>query len=166
MAQVRAAESNDASDIRAIHVAAFPTTAEADLVERLEAGGDAAISLVAEAEGRVVGHVLLSRMRVEAADGPVRALALAPVAVLPERQRRGIGGLLVRAALDGARAEGEAMAFVLGDPAYYARFGFSAEAAARFSSPYAGPHLMAARLGDAPTGAGKADYPPAFAAFE
>ena len=88
------------------------------------------------AEGVVVGHVLLSRLV-----SPPGALALAPLAVLPDRQRRGVGSALVRAALARAREGGGAAAFVLGDPAYYGRFGFSAEAARGYASPYAGGAL-------------------------
>ena len=86
---------------------------------------------------RTVGHVLLSRMT-----APVRALALAPLAVATDWQRRGIGTALVEAALERARAAGSQAVFVLGDPAYYRRFGFRADLAAGFASPYAGPHLM------------------------
>jgi predicted GNAT family acetyltransferase len=73
---------------------------------------------------------------------PFRALALAPVSVAPERQKAGIGSALVRSAVERARQAGWEAVFVLGDPAYYGRFGFDAHRAAGFSTPYAGEHFM------------------------
>lgn len=164
MASVRPAEPGDEEAIRAVHIAAFPTSLEADLVEALVRDGEAIVSLVAETGGRIGGHVLLSRMRVEG-DGRVwRALGLAPIGVLPGYQGSGIGGALIEAALAIARASGEELVFLLGEPDYYGRFGFSAETAAPFASPYAGPYFMALRLRDAlplPR-SGIAAYAPAF----
>ena len=145
-ARVRPADPHDAAAMRAVHVAAFPTPLEADLVEALEREGDSAISLVAEQAGEVVGHVLLSRMEVSGDGRAYRALGLAPVAVLPGFQGAGIGAALIEGALAIARASGEELVFVLGEPDYYRRFGFSAEAAAPFASPYAGPYFMAIGL--------------------
>lgn len=163
---IRSALPADAAAIRAVHEAAFPTTLEADLIERLEADGDIVISLIAEQDGVITGHVLLSRMNVTGAGRGWRALGLAPVSVLPPWQKRGIGGQLIRAALKGAEARGEEIIFLLGEPAYYGRFGFSAEAAAPFASPYTGPYFMALVLGDvAPPDVGRADYAPAFASL-
>lgn len=133
----------DAEAIFGLIAAAFGQRAEADLVARLRTGGAMAIALVAEAEGAVVGHIALSEMR-----SPDRALGLAPLAVDPALAGRGIGSSLVREALKRARAEGWNGVFVLGDPAYYGRFGFSADAAAGFDSPYAGPYLQVLRLSD------------------
>ena len=161
---IRPAEPRDAAAVRAVHRDAFPTPAEADLVERLEEEGDAVVSLVAERQGEVVGHILLSRMRVAGDGRAFRALGLGPLAVLPPFQRCGIGSDLIRGALAIAAATGEELVFVLGEPEYYERFGFSAEAAAPFASPYAGPFLMALPLGDgAPCPArGTAEYARAF----
>jgi putative acetyltransferase len=163
--EVRAAEPRDAAAIRAVHVAAFPTPGEADLVEALAREGDAIISLVAERDGEILGHVLLSRMAVSGGRRTYRALGLAPVAVLPGAQRKGVGSALVRTALNKAVVAGEELVFVLGDPAYYGRFGFAAACAAPFASPYAGPHLMALSLRDdlALPRAGRAEYARAFA---
>jgi putative acetyltransferase len=164
---IRPAEPRDAEAIRAVHLAAFPTAAEADLVDRLERDGDVAISLVAEAQGEVVGHVLLSRMRVTAPERAYRALGLGPVGVTPPYQRGGIGSELILGALGVAGATGEELVFVLGEPEYYGRFGFSAETAAPFASPYAGPFLMALALGEvALPGSGTAEYARAFATLE
>jgi putative acetyltransferase len=158
---VRPAEPGDANAIREVLIAAFPTAAEADLVEALARDGDTIVSLVAERGGEVVGHVLLSRMRVS---GEGRALGLGPVGVLPGFQGGGIGTALIEGALAIARATGEDLVFVLGEPDYYRRFGFSAEAAAPFASPYAGPYFMALALhpGFAPPAAGEAAYARAF----
>ena len=145
-ARIRPAEPRDSAAVRAVHVAAFPTSLEADLVEALESGGDSAVSLVAEQTGAVVGHVLLSRMAVSGDGRVYRALGLAPVAVLPGFQGGGIGGALVAGALAVARASGEELVFVLGEPDYCRRFGFSSKAAAPFASPYAGPYFMALAL--------------------
>ncbi len=151
----------DRAAIRALLRAAFGGPAEADLVETLRAGGAAAVALVAIAGTGVVGHVLFSAMR-----APPRALGLAPLAVAEGMRRRGIGARLVAAGLDRARAGGAAAVFVLGDPAFYGRFGFTAAAAAPFASPYAGPHLLALELapGGLPAG-GPAAYAAAFDAF-
>jgi putative acetyltransferase len=158
---IRPAEPGDAAAIRGVLMAAFPTAAEADLVEALTRDRDAVVSLVAEREGAVVGHVLLSRMRVS---GDGRAVGLGPVGVVPGFQGGGIGGGLIEAALGIARATGEEVVFVLGEPDYYERFGFSAEAAAPFASPYAGPYFMALALrpGFALPAAGEAAYARAF----
>ena len=161
---IRPAEPRDEPGIRAVHIAAFPTPAEADLVERLAADRDAVISVVEERQSEVVGHVMLSRMRVEGDGRHFRALGLGPVAVAPPWQRSGIGSALIEGALGIATALGEELVFVLGEPEYYQRFGLSAATAAPFASPYAGPFLMALALreGFALPASGKADYAPAF----
>jgi putative acetyltransferase len=162
---IRPAEPADASAIRAVHEAAFPTSLEADLVEALVADGDAVVSLVDAANGEIFGHVLLSRMRVTGEDRMFRALGLAPVAVLPGHQGAGIGARLIEGALAIARATGEELVFVLGEPAYYTRFGFAPETSAPFASPYAGPYFMALKLDEslALPKTGEAAYAPAFA---
>ena len=122
---IRPERPEDAAAIRAVHLAAFPTPAEADLVELIRASDRFVpeLSIVAhERDGRVVGHLLLSYVRLEGPDEPV--LALAPMAVLPESQRRGIGSDLVRAALDVAEVREEPLVVVLGHPWFYPRFGF------------------------------------------
>ena len=162
---IRPAEPGDAARIRTVHEAAFPTAAEAGLVEALIREGDAVISLVAERQSEIVGHVLLSRMRVTGDGRALRALGLGPIGVLPGFQGGGIGGALIEAGLAIARATGEEIVFLLGDPEYYRRFGFSAAAAAPFASPYAGPFFMALALrpGFTPPAAGEAAYARAFA---
>ena len=161
---IRPAESGDAEAIRNVLIAAFSDAAEADLVEALTREGDAEVSLVAEREGEIVGHVLLSRMRVSAGGRACRAVGLGPVGVLPGFQGGGIGAGPIEAALGIARATGEEIVFVLGEPEHYRRFGFSAQAASPFASPYAGPYFMALALRPdlAPPAAGEAAYARAF----
>ena len=152
-----------AADRAAVHTllcAAFATPAEAELVQALSHSGDVMFSLVAEQQGSIVGHVLLSRLA-----GPFGCLALAPVSVAPERQRQGIGSRLIEAAIAEAQDGGWRAIFVLGDPAYYSRFGFAAEAAAGFTSPYAGQHFMARFLGDDPPAPAPIAHAEAFAAL-
>jgi putative acetyltransferase len=120
---IRPERPEDAATLRRVHVAAFPTAAEADLVERIRAsdGFVPELSLLAEDEdGSVIGHVLLSY--VSLAGEPV--LALAPMAVLPMWQGRGVGSALVVAALDAAEVREEPLVVVLGHPWFYPRFGF------------------------------------------
>lgn len=94
------------------------------------------LSMVAEVDGELVGYALLSRVRIQPARLP--ALALGPVAVRPDRQRRGYGRDVVRAALDAAAGLGERLVLVLGNPAYYRRFGFEPAARFKLTSPWSG----------------------------
>jgi putative acetyltransferase len=156
---IREERPGDHAAIRAVVTAAFGRAGEADLVDALRADGDSVLSLVAEEEAQIIGHVLFSRMA-----APFRALALGPVAVLPDRQRFGVGGGLIRAGLEAAHYAGWQGVFVLGNPDFYRRFGFDASLAAGFASLYAGPNLMAAPLeGVLPAMEGNIGYAPAFA---
>jgi putative acetyltransferase len=128
--------------VRQLHIEAFPTLAEADLVEQLRRSGDAVISLAAFDGERVVGHAMFSAMR-----APFKALGLGPVSVVPDRRRSGVAAEMIKRGIARAHAGHWDAIFVLGSPAYYARFGFSADTASGFASPYAGPHLMALALG-------------------
>jgi putative acetyltransferase len=132
---IRYARSNDHAAIAAVVEAAFGRADEARLVDALRANGDVMFELVAEEDGAVVGHILFSRLY---ADRDELIAALAPVAVRPDRQASGVGSALVRASLESAREFGAWGVLVLGDPAYYGRFGFTAEAAAQVSAPYRG----------------------------
>ena len=166
---IRPARAEDDDAIDGLIHSAFAGTeyghhGEAELVRMLRADGDVMVSLVAERDGVVAGHVLFSRMDVEADGAPLSAAGLAPVAVKPGLQGQGIGDALIRAGLDRLREQGAAISFVLGHEAYYPRFGYSPELAARFASPFAGPHFMAMMLDSGaawPLG-GRADYAPAF----
>src|SRR5437867_8940147 len=120
-------DAEERSVIHSINAAAFGSQDEADLVDRLREEGVVLLSLVAEISERIVGHILFSRMSIETTGGSVPAVALAPMAVLPEHQRRGIGGRLIRHGLNLLRRRGERIVIVVGHPDYYPRFGFSSE---------------------------------------
>jgi putative acetyltransferase len=159
----------DADAIDAVIRTSFARTdfghqGEAELVRMIDADGDTLVSLVAESDGVIVGHMLFSRMDVVADGAALSGAGLAPVSVAPEWQGQGIGDALIRAGLEALRRQGVAISFVLGHENYYPRFGYSPDLAARFASPFAGPHFMAMMLdSDAawPLG-GRADYAPAF----
>ena len=151
----------DADAVYAVVSAAFGRAAEAQLVRALHAAGDAVVALVAEDEDHVIGHVLLSRMA-----APFAALALAPVSVSPGKRGTGIGSALIRNALRRAAEAHWRAVFVLGDPNYYARFGFTTAAASGFSSPYAGDYFMGLTLsGVMPATTGELRHAPAFSAL-
>lgn len=132
--------------IRAVNEAAFGGTEEASLVESLRDAGQVLLSLVAETDALVVGHVLFSRMSIDTRAGSIPAVALAPVAVLPAYQRQGVGGRLIRDGLEALRGRGEQIAIVVGHPAYYPRFGFSSEQARRLDSPFPAEAFMTLEL--------------------
>ena len=157
---VRLETTGDVVAIRAVEEAAFLQSAEAQLVEDLRDAGDSVFSLVAVEGEAVIGHAMFSRLK-----APFPALALAPVAVRPERQRTGVGSRLIREGIARSEAAGWSGIFVLGDPVFYRRFGFDVGKASGFISPYAGPHLMAVPLGrnELPTDTGSIQHAPAFA---
>ncbi|HSR68253.1 MAG TPA: N-acetyltransferase [Acidobacteriota bacterium] len=121
--KIRYQEEGDREAVRAVNEAAFETAAEADLVERLGEQARPLLSLVAEQEGRVVGHILFTPVSLSGHPG-LRIMGLAPMAVLPGQQRRGIGSALVREGLRECRRLGAVAVVVLGHPRYYPRFGF------------------------------------------
>jgi putative acetyltransferase len=155
-----------ADDVGAIHdllVSAFPTPAEADLVDRLRRDGDLVLSLVAaDAKGAVVGHVAFPRLRVVLSGVEYPAVGLAPLTVAETHRRQGIGAELVQCGLAQLRARDETLVFVLGDPAYYGRFGFTAETARPYTSAYDETYFMALSLEDDAPRAGSVRYPAAF----
>lgn len=121
---VRPERPHDHDAVHRLTALAFGRRDEADLVDRLRAAGRVLVSLVAEEDGRVVGHVLFSPVVVTSPGAECTAVGLAPLAVWPDRQRRGIGSALVGRGLDECRRLGHARVVVLGHPAYYGRFGF------------------------------------------
>lgn len=121
---IRAEDPGDAAGVRRVLEAAFPTAAEADLVAALWRNGGVHSAFVAEVDGRVVGHVLYSPMELEVMPDGTKFLGLAPLAVHPEWQKRGVGAALVEWSLRELRNSAVSAVFVLGNPKYYARFGF------------------------------------------
>ena len=124
MILLRPEEPGDAGSIAQTIEAAFGSSAEAQLVAVLREAGALCWSLVALADGAIVGHVALSPVAVGGISGGNRWLGLAPLAVRPEWQRRGIGSGLVRATLAMAASRQAELVFVLGSPTYYGRLGF------------------------------------------
>jgi putative acetyltransferase len=120
---IRPERPEDTSSVRTVNELAFGQPTEADLVERLQQVCTTSLSLVAEADA-VVGHILFTPVVVEGAGRQVVGMGLAPMAVLPERQRQGIGSALVRRGLEILRERGCPFVVVVGHPGYYPRFGF------------------------------------------
>ena len=123
--------------MRDVVTRAFEDSLVADLAEALQdaPAGAAGMSYVAEADGAVVGHVQLTRSWLDAPSRLVEVLVLSPLAVAPERQRRGIGSALVRHALHQAEQAGAPLVFLEGSPAYYPRFGFQRASRFGFTAP-------------------------------
>ena len=163
---IRPEKPTDAAAIGEVVAAAFGGRQEAELVERMRNEGDLVLSLVAEDEGRIVGHVAFSRVWIERDGTRAPGIGLAPVAVLPERQRKGTARALIGAGHLRLKTLGEKIVFVLGDPDYYKRFGFSHDIAKPFACVYQSEYLQALRLTpDAPT-EGEVIYAAAFAGLE
>jgi putative acetyltransferase len=146
---------------------AFGQDREADLVDRLRANGKVILSLVAELNRQVVGHILFSPVTIESADRTITVLGLAPMAVLPPYQKRGIGGRLVERALAMLKAAGHRGVVVLGHPEYYPRFGFVPAGGFGIRSEYDSPDAAFMALELVPDGlkdcAGLAKFQPEFA---
>lgn len=162
---VRPEEPGDAAAVREVHERAFaPSTEEAEIVDALRAAGDLVpeLTLVAlDAQGRVVGHVAHSRAHVDDA----AVLVLAPVAVLPDHQRAGVGSALITEALRRAATTDLPLVSVLGHPAYYPRFGFEPAVPLGIEAPFPAPPeaWMIHRLpGYRPEVRGPLTYAPAF----
>lgn len=165
---IRPETSADIPVVFEVHRQAFGQSAEAVQVDALRSGGYAEVSLVAEVAGQVVGHILFTRLPIRTATETVEAVSLAPMAVLPEYQRHGVGSELVRAGLEACRAGGHRIAVVLGHPTFYSRFGFSSTLAQGLESPFGGEAWMALELvpGALAGVEGRVEYPPPFGAFE
>jgi putative acetyltransferase len=121
---VRPEKSEDIPAIRMVNELAFGSPAEADLVDALRRNGKAAISLVAEDDGLIVGHVFFSAVTIQSKGAVLTGIGLAPLAVIPERQNQSIGSTLVEHGLRRCREEDHPFVVVLGHSNYYPRFGF------------------------------------------
>jgi putative acetyltransferase len=164
MIEVRDERPLDRPGVRAVNRMAFGGSDEIHLIDRLWKSGDVILSLVAVDRQRVVGHILFSHLPIESAGRTIRAAALAPIAVAPDRQHQRIGSRLVTDGLDACRDRGIEAVVVLGHADFYIRFGFSAITAERLQAPFSGPNFMATELvpGALAIDTGTARYPAAF----
>jgi len=158
---IRPAAAEDADLITELTDAAFGTPEEAQIITKLAEDGDSLASLVAHNDRDILGHIQFFRVWV---DGEDVACGLGPVSAHPDVQRRGIGAGLIRFGLTLMEGAGRSHCFLLGHKDYYPRFGFSAELAASFDSPWSGPHFMALQLNQGGPSGGKLTYPAAFGA--
>ncbi|SEL04926.1 putative acetyltransferase [Sphingomonas palmae] len=168
MIAIAPASGHDVAPIDALLRSSFARAEEADLVRDLCIAGDMVLMLAAhdEGTGTLAGTVAFSRMDVAVAGKPIPAVALAPVAVAPDYRGGNVAEALIHAGIERLEQEGVVLCFVLGEPAFYARFGFDADFARNFTSPYAGDYLMALPLqgGLMPCGVREhAHHAPAFA---
>ena len=170
MPLIRPERAGEARRIFEVEAAAFGKRAEAELVDALRAGADPFLSLVAEEEGEIVGHVFLSPVGIEVQPEGLRAGALGPIGVWPARQGAGIGSALVRAGLERSRELGWRAVFLVGNPAYYSRFGFvpANPLGFQYGKPAFEPAFQVAVLeeGALEGASGRVHFHPAFAEAE
>jgi putative acetyltransferase len=168
MSSIRAESSEDHAAIRRVIELAFGQSSEADLVDALRTDARPHISLVAERDGEVVGHIFFSPVSIESSEGSFTAMGLAPMAVLPDYQNKGIGSELVRAGLRECQRIGHEVIVVLGHSHYYPRFGFIPASKKGIRSEYDVPDdvFMVAELTPGALGGrkGLVKYHPAFSA--
>jgi putative acetyltransferase len=124
MISIRRETPNDIPAIRQVNELAFEGKAEAELVDALRESGEPLISMVAEADGQVVGHILFSPVTIQSEAESYEAAGLGPMAVLPGWQGQGVGSKLVQRGLEECRGVGYQSVIVLGHPWFYPRFGF------------------------------------------
>ncbi len=162
---VRAEKECDRESVRTVNLLAFETPSEADLVDALRQQVQTIVSLVAEEDGEVLGHIMFSPISLSGHPN-LKVMGLAPMAVAPTHQNKGIGSALVQAGLDQCRQLDFVAVVVLGHPEYYPRFGFSSASLFGIDSEYDVPDevFMAMELQeDTLSGkTGKVRYAPAF----
>ena len=124
MLTIRLETPEDRVSIRHVNQEAFGQNEEAEIVEKLRDRGVLSLSHVAVQDDVVIGHIAFSPVEITTEDSSFEALALAPMAVLPPHQNKGIGSQLVLAGLNECRRLGHEIIVVLGHPNYYPRFGF------------------------------------------
>jgi putative acetyltransferase len=165
---IRSETSADHVRVAEITRLAFRGHQEVKLLDHLRQPGLLICSLVAvDARDQICGHALFSRVFLRTPGGDLSVASLAPMAVLPEMQRHGVGSALVRHGIKQCRRGGETAIIVVGHPDFYSEFGFSREVVRHLASPYAGEAFMGLELvSGALTGTkGEIVYPEAFAAF-
>jgi putative acetyltransferase len=164
--QVRHERPGDEDAIARVHDRAFGQLTESRIVAAVRRAGRAVISLVAVDPSGIVGHILFTPLAVDSPGPPISALALGPMAVLPDVQRRGVGSRLVAAGLEACALTGCQAVAVIGHPSYYPRFGFRPGASYGLRSEFAVPDdvfMIAELTADALTGReGIVRYTPEF----
>ncbi|MFD2207573.1 GNAT family N-acetyltransferase [Kiloniella antarctica] len=164
MVEIRKEEVKDRAQVLQLIHDVFGRWDESDLVKQLYLDDDVIFGLVAEEEGRIVGHVLFSKLEISTDQLVLETAALAPIAVHPDQQKQGIGAALINESLLICRNNEELSGIiVLGNPDYYQRFGFSSKLGARLDTPFKTESFMALefRSGILPKQA-KVKYPSAF----
>lgn len=163
--RIRTEQENDVGAVREINLSAFATPSEADLVDALRDQTEPIVSLVAEQEEMVIGHIMFSPASL-AGHPDLKIMGLAPMAVAPEYQQKGFGSALVRAGIECCKQLGFVAVVVLGHTKYYPRFGFSSASRFGIESEYDVPEdlFMVLELqADALNGkTGTVTYHPAF----
>ena len=160
--EIRDERASDADSIRAVHRSAFPTDYEGRLVDGLRTADKLTMSLVAEVGDEIVGHVAFSPVSLEGTSG---GLGLAPVAVLETHRRHGIAAALIRTGLEICKRDGAPFVVVLGDPAYYSRFGFGPAGKHALHDDYGGGdafQVQELEEGALPDSGGRVRYAPEF----
>ena len=164
---VRAEEQRDWAAVHAVNVSAFETSEEANLVDALREQARPLVSLIAQDDDAIVGHIMFSSVSL-AGHPSLKIMGLAPMAVAPEHQRKGIGSALVRAGLDQCGQLGFGAVVVLGHPAYYPRFGFLSSARYGIGCEYDVPEevfmVVELQIGFLRGASGKVKYHAAFGA--
>lgn len=155
------------AQVLALNRLAFDGEEEARIIEALTRDDLVVLSLVVTEGEKVTGHILFSRLEVEVDGRPVKAVALAPMAVLPDHQNKGIGSTLIRRGLDLVSARGFEAVLVVGHTAFYPRFGFSPDAVRHIACPFQGHDAfmgLELKPGALAGESGACRYPAAFAA--
>ena len=168
MLTLRPERPEDIEAIRGVERAAFGSEDEPGLVDALRDAGHLLLSLVAEDDGEIVGHIAFSPMTVDTETDTYAAICLAPLAVTPSHQRQGVGSALMNAALDELARRVDSAVFLLGHPSYYPRFGF--RPAREFDVHYQDDRdsfmALELRTGALDHVSGAAHFAPEFASFE
>ncbi len=133
--------------IREVNFQAFNKDKEPQIVEDLRANGNMVLSLVAEKDNQIVGHIVLSRMMIKKEDGTqVKVLAMGPVAVLPTVQKQGVGSQMIKESIRLATERGESAILLLGHKEYYPKFGFSPSLVVGIEHPFNKENFMGVEL--------------------
>ena len=165
MIEIREEQRGECQEIRQVIVAAFDGALEANVVELLRGRNKAPVALAAVSDNKIVGHIMFSPVTITLAPKAFRAVGLAPLSVLPEFQRQGIGSMLAREGLKKCAEAGFEIAVVLGSSHYYPRFGFSRASFYGLGNEYdTDEHFMAIELknGTLDKVSGTVQYSPEF----